>query len=610
MTKSPLSRVLVLDSTAALRADYRDLLCRPDGAAPPAADGDPKDGDTKETLEATAAADDDFAELFGCLAPPPGFPAVDLVLAEDAAAALAAVKAGRAARKAFAVAFVELRATDLESDLRLLEAMRAADPDLLLVAMSADTAPHPLEVAQRVPPVEQIFYLQKPFHPYEIQNLVMALTARWHSERMRGGPAAARAGAGPQGGLDVLPCGLVVFDRRDCLVTANSRLRALLPEIEELLVPGLPYETLQQEIARRLLPEDTLFLEDAWVKERLEWHAKSGGVIDQRLSGGRWLILAESGGPLGETYCLYLDVSGLRRRDQNRAAGQRLRQVAEALEAFSGALAAAADDDGRLPVKDLDRRLFRPVVQGGAALQAGEAPSDDGDGNRVLAALGRKLRIVTQATPFLAEPLRLDRLVAALLADKRDELSDNVEVEAVAGAGLWDVDADRALIRTALNELLDNALAATGSRGRIVIETENQRLDRDFVASRPALTQGDYVHLAIRDEGTGMTAEQSERAFVPFCGGQVASGPQAAEAHLGLGLSIALGAVSQSGGHLEIESQPDRGTALHLYLPRAKLGGAAARKARPARPQRDADAPQPQPADAAGQTEDDEGMIR
>lgn len=626
MTKSPLTRVLVLDNTPVLRADYANMLCRQQG---PRDEGAKDGGPDVEDLE-----DDGFAGLFQCLAPPPAFPRIDLLLADDAPAALAAVKAGQAELRPFAVAFVEVRAAHLESDLQLLEALRAADPALQLVMVAADPSPHPLEVAERVPPIEQMFYLQKPFHPFEIHNLVLALSARWQGERTSEAlddSTAARGRASVQGGFDALPCGLILFDRRDHLVSANAKLRALLPELEELLVPGLPYDVLQKEIAARLLPDDTLFFEDSWVKERLEWHAKSGGAIDLRLGGGRWLVLAEAGGPLGETYCLYLDITGLKRRDQNRAAGQRLRHVAEALEAFCGALSAAADDSGCLPVQDLGPQLFHPGLQAGEPVKDTRGEAD----NAVLSELGRKLRIVTQAMPLLAEPLHLDSLVDELIQARQADLPETLDVEVVVGAGLWAVDADKALLRTTLAVLFDNALLATGQRGRIDIETENQRLDRDFVASRPALTQGDYVHLSVTDDGEGMTAEQADRAFIPFCSGTSDRDPTTTPGQLGLGLSMALGAVSQLGGHLEIESQsdqgqsnqgqpsqgqPDQGTTLHLYLPRAKAAVMRARKkGRAGKPAQDKDAQTLAAVTDQGTVgqdtvdqgaDDDEGMIR
>ena len=556
MSKAPSYRVLALDASAEVRADLANMLSAP--------------RETEDDVEAGPLADDGFVGLFACLAPPAGFPEVDLVLTGSATGALEAVEAAQQTREPFAVAFIELRQNDLEADLQLLEAIRAADADIHLVLLAAAAGPHPLTVAQRVPPVDQLFYLQKPFHSFEVQQLMMSLASRWRAERSRGsmtlGSGDVTGLAGAATAWEGLPGGLIVFDRRDRLVSANPSVQNLLPELSDLLAPGTPYDQLQGEIARRLLPEDTLFLEEAWVKDRLEWHAKSGGVTDLRLRGGRWLLLAEGNGPLGETYCLYFDITGLKRRDQNRASSQRVRQVADALEAFCGELALAADDSGVMTVKDLDRRLFRPAssVSGRKA----EAISS----NAALAELGQKLRIVTQAMPFLPESLRLDSLVGELVREKLEGLPPEIQLEVVSGAGLWPVDADPALIRATISELIDNALAAMSGKGNITLETENLRLNRDFVASRPALMQGDYVLLVVRDEGVGMTAEQVDRAFNPFF-----TSVGHAE-HPGLGLSMAHGAISQSGGHLEIESEPDRGTSVHLFLPRAKAGTAETRE--------------------------------
>jgi len=544
MVKPPSYRVLVLDGSSQVLADYEAVLSRRD------------DGSAETTEQEGVDA------LFACLSPPSGFPLVDLELTSRGAEALAAVESGQRQRNPFSLAFIELPADATEEGLQLLERIRAIDPDIHFVLASTMVTPHPLEIAERIPPLDQMFYLQKPFHAFEVQQFVMALTARWRAERSRNvlkqGAAEGRAIGSSPAAWEGIPGGLMIFDRRDRLVSANAQVKELLPELFDLMEPGTPYSELQTEIARRLLPDDTVYLEEAWVKERLEWHAKSGGVIDQRLSGGRWLLLVEGSGSSGETYCLFFDITGLKRRDQNRATSQRVWQIAKALEAFSGKLSAASNEAGVLPVKDLDRNLFWPARPG-----AGEQ-SEVLAINGPLEELGRKLRVVTQVNPLLTERLRLDGIVGDLVRDKADSLPSDIELEVVAGAGLWEVTVDAALTRATVEELIDNAAAQIDGPGRILIETENLRLNRDFVSSRPALAQGDYVHLTVRDDGAGMTAEQAERAFSPFFTSR------AKEGRLGLGLSMALGYINQSGGHIEIEAAPDMGTSVHIFLPRAK----------------------------------------
>lgn len=155
----------------------------------------------------------------------------------------------------------------------------------------------------------------------------------------------------------------------------------------------------------------------------------------------------------------------------------------------------------------------------------------------------------------------LNRLVANSSPLLRSALGETAKLELVLAAGLWRTLIDPHLMESSLLNLVINSRDAMPSGGLVTIETANVSLDDDYARAHDT-TPGQYVMLAVSDTGEGMSDDIRARAFEPF----FTTKPTGRGS--GLGLSQVYGFVKQSGGHINLYSEPGRGTSIKVYLPR------------------------------------------
>ena len=113
-----------------------------------------------------------------------------------------------------------------------------------------------------------------------------------------------------------------------------------------------------------------------------------------------------------------------------------------------------------------------------------------------------------------------------------------------------------------LMNLALNARDAMPNGGRLVVETGRADLDSEWCLAHGNAEPGSYVTLTVADNGTGMDKVTRSRVFEPFFT------TKALGQGTGLGLSTVYGIVKQSGGIIDLVSEPGQGTVFTVYLPR------------------------------------------
>ena len=178
------------------------------------------------------------------------------------------------------------------------------------------------------------------------------------------------------------------------------------------------------------------------------------------------------------------------------------------------------------------------------------------------ASLASQLLAFARKQPLQPKPTDLGRVVRSLADMLQRALGDAVNVSIIVGPGTWNTMVDPNQLEHVILNLAINARDAMNGAGRLSIEVSNATLDDDYARFEPGLSTGQFVLLAISDNGSGMSPETMQKAFEPF----YSTKPEGQGT--GLGLSMAYGFVKQSEGHIKIYSELGHGTTIRIYLPR------------------------------------------
>jgi PAS domain S-box-containing protein len=321
------------------------------------------------------------------------------------------------------------------------------------------------------------------------------------------------------------------------------------------------------------------FLDRVHPDDRAVTHARLAALGDgqcahkfenrYRRKDGGWCLLSWSATPdAHQIYAIGRDITADRDQAEQMRRTELALQQAQKMETIGKLTGGVAHDFNNL-LQIVSGNLQLIEMGGGAgdgpdttARWIGNARSAVEKGAKLasyLLAFGRR-------QPLEPKVVKVSRVVSQMEDMLRRALGELIEIEFVTSGGLWHTAVDVAQLENAVLNLAINgrdAMAGGASAGRLTIEADNAVLDDAYCRTHADVAPGQYVMLAVTDNGAGMAPEVLEQAFEPFFSTKDEGKGS------GLGLSMVYGFVKQSGGHVKIDSEPGRGTTVRLYLPRS-----------------------------------------
>jgi PAS domain S-box-containing protein len=339
------------------------------------------------------------------------------------------------------------------------------------------------------------------------------------------------------------------------LLDVDGRYRYISPSCESVL--GFPASALIGTRASALIhPDDQ--------REGPQWGAGTLTEVRMKRIDGSWLwvegLSYEIAGQAGSHFAVIArDISERKRAESERQLLEEELRQSQKMEAVGQLAGGIAHDFNNLLTvisgytEILLRRLGREAEGTREIAEVGKAAER-------AARLTRQLLAYSRKQVLELRPLDLNEVVTETQTMLEQVIGEDIELSAELADDLPSISADHGQIEQIVMNLVVNARDAMPEGGKLLIETCNVTLDEDS-GDRPRTTPpGEYVMLVVTDTGQGMDAATAERIFEPFFTTKVRG------AGTGLGLSTVYGIVKQSGGYIEVTSEPGAGTTFRLYF--------------------------------------------
>ena len=200
-------------------------------------------------------------------------------------------------------------------------------------------------------------------------------------------------------------------------------------------------------------------------------------------------------------------------------------------------------------------------------MRLGKEPKLQGDVDEILKCAERASTLTRQLLAFarrqVIEPVVLDlnTVVRDLSRLMKKVSGEQIEVRTRLTEGIPSIFADRGQLEQVLLNLCLNSRDAMPGGGEFLVSTDAVVWEEERVEDHAVMPAGQYVLLAVADNGTGMDDATRKHAFEPYFT------TKAPGKGTGLGLSMVYGIVKQNGGFVFLDTRPGEGTTFRIYFP-------------------------------------------
>lgn len=362
--------------------------------------------------------------------------------------------------------------------------------------------------------------------------------------------------------------GFSLYDKDDRLVFANDKYRSYYNLSRDAIFPGNSFENILRAGLKVGQYSDAIGREEEWLQERLEDHKDPSEPVEQKLSDGRWLKIAETRSPEGNTVGFRVDVTELKHaREKAEAANQAknnfLNVISHELRTPLTSVIGYARFLENMTVLPSFKKLEQSITTECDVKTRKQALAEMCEevatmSNRITTSSDHLLGLINdvldraqlEAETIALHPEKLD------LRDLVKTVTTGLEIKA-AEKGLTlasdvtslPIVADPKRLRQALINVVGNAIKFTENGGVYISSQHDEK----------------HVRIIVRDTGCGIPENDHQHIFDQFV--QVDASVTRRNSGAGLGLAITQEIIGLHGGGIHVESELGRGSTFTISIP-------------------------------------------